>query len=156
MTSEDFTPSWPYGVERQFQIYLERRLGKRPTLPVAFEALEQQAKAHLSPETWGFLTDGAGSQDTLRANLAYCTPYAARCRTARLKHETVWHESASASSAGPNRRAIHRAATGRGGRCACCRLSQHPVRPEHCFISVDRRGGPGGWQCDTLVSALLE
>jgi lactate 2-monooxygenase len=70
MTSEDFTPSRPYGVERQFQIYLDRRQGKRPTLPVAFEALEQQAKAHLSPETWGFLADGAGSQDTLRANLA--------------------------------------------------------------------------------------
>ena len=70
MTSEDFTPSRPYGVERQFQIYLEGRQGKRPTLPVAFETLEQQAKAHLSPETWGFLADGAGSQDTLRANLA--------------------------------------------------------------------------------------
>jgi lactate 2-monooxygenase len=70
MTSEDFIPSQPYGVERQFQIYLERRQGKRPTLPVAFEALEQQARAHLSPETWGFLADGAGSQDTLRANLA--------------------------------------------------------------------------------------
>jgi lactate 2-monooxygenase len=70
MTNEDFTPSRPYGVERQFQIYLERRLGKRPTLPVAFDALEQQARAHLSPETWGFLADGAGSQDTLRANLA--------------------------------------------------------------------------------------
>lgn len=70
MTSEDFTPSRPYGVERQFQIYLEGRQGKRPTLPVAFEALEQQANAHLSPETWGFIADGAGSQDTLRANLA--------------------------------------------------------------------------------------
>jgi lactate 2-monooxygenase len=70
MTSEDFTPSRPYGVERQFQIYLERRQGKRPALPVAFESLEQQAKAHLSPETWGFLADSAGSQDTLRANLA--------------------------------------------------------------------------------------
>ncbi len=70
MTSEDFTPSRPYGVERQFQIYLEGRQGKRPTLPVAFEALEQQAHAHLSPETWGFLADGAGSQDTLCANLA--------------------------------------------------------------------------------------
>jgi hypothetical protein len=51
MTSEDLTPSRPYGVERQFQIYLERRQGKRPALPVAFEDLEQQAKAHLSPET---------------------------------------------------------------------------------------------------------
>jgi isopentenyl diphosphate isomerase/L-lactate dehydrogenase-like FMN-dependent dehydrogenase len=39
-------------------------------LPIAFEALEQQAKAHLSPETWEFIAGGAGSQDTLRANLA--------------------------------------------------------------------------------------
>jgi lactate 2-monooxygenase len=70
MTNEDFTPSRPYGVERQFQIYQEHRQGKRPTIPIAFEALEQQAKAHLNPETWGFLADGAGSQDTLRANLA--------------------------------------------------------------------------------------
>jgi lactate 2-monooxygenase len=70
MTSEDFTPSRPYGIERQFQIYLERRQGKRPTLPVAFDDLEQQARAHLSPETWGFVAEGAGSQDTLRANLA--------------------------------------------------------------------------------------
>ncbi len=70
MMSEDFNPSRPYGVERQFQIYLEHRQGKQPTLPIAFEALEQQARAHLGPETWGFLADGAGSQDTLRANLA--------------------------------------------------------------------------------------
>ena len=70
MTSEDFTPSRPYGIERQFQIYLERRQGKQPTLPIAFDDLEQQAKAHLSPERWGFLADGAGAQDTLRANLA--------------------------------------------------------------------------------------
>ena len=69
MTSEDFTPSRPYGVERQFQIYMDRRQGKRPTLPVAFEALEQQAKAKLSPETWGFLADGAGSQDTVQGRL---------------------------------------------------------------------------------------
>src|SRR5436853_7267100 len=70
MTSEDFTPSRPYGVERQFQIYLEGRQGKRPKLPIAFDDLEQQAMAHLSPETWGFIAGGAGSQDTLRANLA--------------------------------------------------------------------------------------
>jgi lactate 2-monooxygenase len=70
MTSEDFTPSRPYGVERQFQIYLEGRQGKRPKLPIAFDDLEQQAKSHLSPEMWGFIAGGAGSQDTLRANLA--------------------------------------------------------------------------------------
>ena len=70
MTSEDFTPSRPYGVERQFQIYLEGRQGKRPTLPVACEALEQQASTHLSPEAWGYVAGGAGSQDTMRANLA--------------------------------------------------------------------------------------
>lgn len=70
MTSEEFTPSQPYGVERQFQIYLEGRQGKRPTVPVAFEALEQQANAHLGPEARGYVADSAGSQDTLRANLA--------------------------------------------------------------------------------------
>jgi lactate 2-monooxygenase len=70
MTSEDFTSSRPYGVERQFQIYLEGQQGKRPKLPVACEALEQQANAHLSPEAWGYVAGGAGSQDTIRANLA--------------------------------------------------------------------------------------
>ena len=54
-------PSRPYGVERQFQIYLEGLQGKRPTLPVACEALEQQASAHLSPEAWGYVAGGAGS-----------------------------------------------------------------------------------------------
>ena len=92
MTSEDFTPSRPYGVERQFQIYLEGLQGKRPTLPVACEALEQQASAHLSPEAWGYVAGGAGSHAGHHAcepgrfsALAYCTPYAVRCRAARLK-----------------------------------------------------------------------
>jgi lactate 2-monooxygenase len=70
MTNEDFTPSRPYGVERQFQIYLDGRQGKQPFMPIAYEALEQQASVHLSPEVYGYVAGGAGSQDTVRANLA--------------------------------------------------------------------------------------
>ena len=57
-----------YGMERQFQIYMGGMQGQRPTLPVAYPALEAAAQAVLSAEAFGYVAGGAGSEDTMRAN----------------------------------------------------------------------------------------
>lgn len=58
------TPS--YGLERQFQVYMQGLKGKRPTLPVETTLLEQAANAAMSPEASGYLN---GMTDSMRANL---------------------------------------------------------------------------------------
>lgn len=66
----DTSPAAPgYGIDRQFQIYLYGLQGQRPSLPISYEALEQQAREKLSPEAFGYVAGGAGSEDTMRANL---------------------------------------------------------------------------------------
>jgi isopentenyl diphosphate isomerase/L-lactate dehydrogenase-like FMN-dependent dehydrogenase len=42
--------------------------GQRPTLPVAFEALEAEARATLSPEAFAYVAGGASGEDTMRVN----------------------------------------------------------------------------------------
>lgn len=59
-----------YGMERQFQIYMEGLQGQKPTLPLGYEALEAAAQAVLSPEAFGYVAGGAGSESTMRANRA--------------------------------------------------------------------------------------
>ena len=56
------TPS--YGLERQFQVYMQGLKGKRPTLPVETTLLEQAANAAMSPEASGYLN---GMTDSMRA-----------------------------------------------------------------------------------------
>jgi lactate 2-monooxygenase len=66
----DPTPANPsYGTDRQFQIYLSGMQGQRPALPISYEALEARAREQLSPEAYGYVAGGAGSEDTMRANL---------------------------------------------------------------------------------------
>ncbi len=57
-----------YGMDRQFQIYMGGLQGQRPTLPLSYDALEAAAQATLSPEAFGYVAGGAGSEDTMRAN----------------------------------------------------------------------------------------
>src|SRR5260370_12386025 len=57
-----------YGMDRQFQIYMGGLQGQRPTLPLSYDALEAAAQAVLSPEAFGYVAGGAGSEDTMRAN----------------------------------------------------------------------------------------
>ncbi len=59
-----------YGRERQFQIYLAGLQGQLPPLPLTAQELEQRAKERLSPEAYDYVAGGAGSEDTMRANLA--------------------------------------------------------------------------------------
>ncbi len=67
MTSDEITPSRPFGSERQFQIYLAGLQGQRPKMPIAAEALEREGNAHMTPEARGYVAGGAG-EDTMRAN----------------------------------------------------------------------------------------
>ncbi|HEV2655973.1 MAG TPA: alpha-hydroxy-acid oxidizing protein, partial [Ktedonobacteraceae bacterium] len=67
MTSDEITPSRPFGSERQFQIYLSGLQGQRPKLPIAAEALEREGNARMTQEARGYVAGGAGD-DTMRAN----------------------------------------------------------------------------------------
>jgi isopentenyl diphosphate isomerase/L-lactate dehydrogenase-like FMN-dependent dehydrogenase len=54
---------------RQFEIYLAGRGGVKPPRPVPVEQLEKAAQQAMSPEAFGYVAGGAGSEDTMRANL---------------------------------------------------------------------------------------
>lgn len=55
-------------MERQLEIYRAGAEGRKPEQPVAYEELERRAREALSPEAFGYLAGGAGSEDTMRAN----------------------------------------------------------------------------------------
>lgn len=59
-----------YGMERQLQIYLAGMQGQRPTTPMTYDLLEEQARQKLSPEAFGYVAGGAGGEETMRANRA--------------------------------------------------------------------------------------
>jgi lactate 2-monooxygenase len=58
-----------FGTERQMQIYLAGLQGQKPATPVAYLELERQAREKMSREAYGYVAGGAGSEDTMRANL---------------------------------------------------------------------------------------
>ena len=62
----DFS-SPPYGLQRQFQVYLAGLQGQRPQLPVSPEDLELAANKAMSPEASGYLD---GMAETMQANRA--------------------------------------------------------------------------------------
>src|SRR5262249_50724955 len=57
------------GLQRQMEIYLAGLKGQKPVQPLAVEELEQKAKTVLTPEAFAYVAGGAGSEDTMRANL---------------------------------------------------------------------------------------
>jgi lactate 2-monooxygenase len=52
----------------QYEIYARGLGGERPALPIAADELEQRACDVLSPEAFGYVAGGAGSEATMRAN----------------------------------------------------------------------------------------
>ncbi len=58
------------GRNRQRSVYLAGVAGRRPAVPVSFRALEQAARARLSPRAWAYLAGGAGRESTMAANTA--------------------------------------------------------------------------------------
>lgn len=67
MESQDTTGT-PLG-NYQYEIY-QQPTGEVSTVPFAFAELEQSARDKLSPGAFGYVAGGAGSEDTMRANLA--------------------------------------------------------------------------------------
>jgi lactate 2-monooxygenase len=54
----------------QYGIYLEGALnGKRPSHPMAWDALEREATERMPPGPRGYVNGGSGTEDTMRANL---------------------------------------------------------------------------------------
>jgi lactate 2-monooxygenase len=60
-------PSW--GLRRQIEIYQAGVAGKMPAQPVSVDELELSAKSVLKKDAFDYLAGGAGSEDTMRANL---------------------------------------------------------------------------------------
>ena len=53
----------------QNEIYFAGLGGQRPEFPLSLSELEAAARAKLSPEAYGYVAGGAGTEDTMRANL---------------------------------------------------------------------------------------
>ena len=53
----------------QNEIYFAGLGGQRPEFPLSLTELEAAARAKLSPEAYGYVAGGAGTEDTMRANL---------------------------------------------------------------------------------------
>jgi lactate 2-monooxygenase len=53
----------------QYEIYAAGLGGQRPSLPVAAAEWEQRFRASVPPEAYDYVAGGAGSEDTMRANL---------------------------------------------------------------------------------------
>jgi lactate 2-monooxygenase len=53
----------------QYEIYLRGTAGERPSHPTSWEELERRAAEALDPEPRGYVWGGAGTGDTMRANL---------------------------------------------------------------------------------------
>ena len=68
--SDAAEPGASFGIARQLQIYGPGLQGHLPALPIALEALEEQARAALDPRAYDYVAGGAGVEDTMRANLA--------------------------------------------------------------------------------------
>jgi isopentenyl diphosphate isomerase/L-lactate dehydrogenase-like FMN-dependent dehydrogenase len=57
------------GIPRQMAIYQEGMAGKLPEDPIAVRDVEEAARKALSPEAYDYVAGGAGTEDTVRANL---------------------------------------------------------------------------------------
>jgi isopentenyl diphosphate isomerase/L-lactate dehydrogenase-like FMN-dependent dehydrogenase len=69
--SDRDSPSFSFsGLQRQSELYRLGLKGQVPDPPVRLEELEQRAKAVLPPAAYDYVAGGAGSEDTIRANLA--------------------------------------------------------------------------------------
>jgi lactate 2-monooxygenase len=66
----DPSAGWSAGLARQLEIYRAGLAGKTPEQPVSFEELEREACSVLNPSAYDYVAGGAGSEDTMRANLA--------------------------------------------------------------------------------------
>src|SRR5664280_1707697 len=69
MTDADRPAPSPDFASFQYEIYAAGLIDQRPALPVSAEQLQQSAKQKLSPEAYGYVGGGAGSERTMRANL---------------------------------------------------------------------------------------
>jgi lactate 2-monooxygenase len=59
-----------YGPERQMELYVGGRGGRRPAVPVAIEEVERLAREKMTPQAYDYVAGGAGAESTMRANLA--------------------------------------------------------------------------------------
>jgi lactate 2-monooxygenase len=58
----------PLFADHQYEIYRAGLRGERPDLPLSVRGLQHKAQEVLTPEAFGYVAGGAGSEDTMRAN----------------------------------------------------------------------------------------
>src|SRR3954464_13135199 len=57
-----------FGVQRQTAVYLDGVGGRKPRVPVDYDALERAAERSMSREAFAYIAGGAGNESTVRAN----------------------------------------------------------------------------------------
>ncbi len=67
--SDAATSGFTTGMDRQLAFYRAGVAGSRPDFPIGYEALERAAREVLSETAYDYVAGGAGSEDTMRANL---------------------------------------------------------------------------------------
>jgi lactate 2-monooxygenase len=63
-------PAPPDLASFQYEIYAGGLIDEKPELPVSAAALHERAREAMTPEAYGYVAGGAGSEQTMRANLA--------------------------------------------------------------------------------------
>ncbi len=56
------------GMQHQMQIYIAGTQNIKPLLPVSFDDLEQKAREMMTPDAFGYIAGGAGSESTIKNN----------------------------------------------------------------------------------------
>src|ERR1700760_4267669 len=62
-------PAPPDLASFQYEIYAGGLIDEKPELPVSAAALHDRAREVMTPEAYGYVAGGAGSEQTMRANL---------------------------------------------------------------------------------------
>ena len=152
--------SVPFG-NYQYEIYLAGMADQVPEHPMSWADWEAAAAAELDDGPRGYLFGGAGTEDSMRANLAAFRRLArraadaARRRRARDGHRAAGHRAAGAGADGPGRRPVDPPPRRRAGQRPRGGVTGRAGDREHrglAHAGGDRRGRR---RRPALVSALL-
>jgi len=69
MPPENANPPRNFGLERELEIYQLGLAGKKLSIPITLSLLEEKAKEVLDPRAYDYVAEGAGGQNTMRANI---------------------------------------------------------------------------------------
>ena len=141
------------GMGRQLEIYKAGLGGKTPEQPVSIEELEREAASVLSQAAYDYVAGGAGSEDTMRANLEAFRRHRLVPRYLRdVSRRDLGVEILGSRLPTPILLApigvlsiVHKEAELAVARAAA--LAGRPDGPEHGVLDPDRAGRRGDGRC---------